>query len=561
MEKNPEIVEELKNDSTNLEMAREVAKAIVANKLVLFIGAGFAMNLELPSWKALVEILCNKAVLTDEQRIEIKDLVKYGYLSDALEKIAVFAEFADKQQTHKDELREETMIQFSQHHFEKMGSDKIKNTSLAYKYLSELYRIGAKKIVTTNYDDSIEICLNIKDNVLTLDPAIFDKNKVKIIEEDKYFIKLHGGIGTDKSSMVLFEGDYRNKYILDEQIPNLLQELFTHNRILFLGCGLYDRYMDIYERLRCKKAVMDSYVICTNEEHINVSKRTGIKRIKIDDYCYLDVILEMILWETQKAQREKCKKILFDDLSLENYNYTSAKEFFDQVSDPNVRSCYFFNTQVEFSAWFSPALQIHLCQQMDAYFTHKQQKENKKKDNYEHCRILFLPFDKKEFHINLKSDDTYKHDVKAMVKIHKFMHCEIAFITTDVFKEIIEATDENRSFFNRSANLKPLGLSGLHADLSNLKQKIQRINENGYRKTNDLDFSVIKTDNSKQIWQANYGLGPNNKDFKYSQIEDPTKKTIYETFSGIVIDYLNKHKDELSNPKLEDGPLYDYFNT
>ena len=161
--KDPQEIERLKEDPKTKKMTEEVAKAIVANRLVILIGAGFAMNLDLPPWGKLVEFLCNKVILTDEQRIEVMDLVKYGYFSDALERIAEFSNY----QTHKDELRGEILSYFSEYHFEEI-SEKIKNKHLAYKYLSELYRIGAKKIVTTNYDNSLEECLNIKD-VLTLD--------------------------------------------------------------------------------------------------------------------------------------------------------------------------------------------------------------------------------------------------------------------------------------------------------------------------------------------------------------------------------------------------------
>ncbi len=549
--KDPQEIERLKEDPKTKKMTEEVAKAIVANRLVILIGAGFAMNLDLPPWGKLVEFLCNKVILTDEQRIEVMDLVKYGYFSDALERIAEFSNY----QTHKDELRGEILSYFSEYHFEEI-SEKIKNKHLAYKYLSELYRIGAKKIVTTNYDNSLEECLNIKD-VLTLDQDTFNKTKVSIIEEDKYFLKLHGGLGSDMSSMVLFEGDYRNKYILDEQIPNLLQELFIHNRILFLGCGLSDRYMDIYERLKYKKAVMDSYVICTPGEHMNVSEKTGINRIKIKDYCYLDVILEMILEKTRKIQQEKCKKILFSVLPLENYDYTTMESFFSQISNERMGSCYFFNTQVELSAWFSPALQIYLTQQMKAYSNHKD-------DDFMHYRILFLPFDKSEFASNLEADNTFKQDVKAMIKLHKYMNCRLAFITTDVLQDIIE---KNNDFFNDTSHLIHLGLKDYPK--KDLDRIIQEQNKNGYRKTQDLDFAVIlpkpnNRDDEQQIWQANYEKGPNSKKFvctslKESQNENSQQKfSTYKSFSGIIIDYLKSH-DDVFDPKLNGEKLRKYL--
>ena len=288
-------------------MIEDVAKSIVANRLVLFIGAGFAMNIKLPSWKKLLEQLLEaySPKIKPSQKKEVKNLINYGYLSDAVEKIAEYSN------TGPNEIKSKVAHYFSKH----QNEDDIKISKL-YHYLKELYNCGANKIVTTNYDSSIETILEITgNNILNPNSKLPGIKAIReSIIEGEYYLKLHGG-NSDPSSLVLFEEDYRNKYIFDNQIPNLLQELFTHNRILFLGCGLNDKYMEIFEELKLRDAVMDSYVICLEDEHKRIAAKNGIDRITINNYEELPSLLEKILEKTQLERQRVSKKILFSDIA------------------------------------------------------------------------------------------------------------------------------------------------------------------------------------------------------------------------------------------------------
>lgn len=526
-------------------LAENIAKAIVSDKLVLFIGAGLPSSLGLQDWKGLVSELYNQArskvKFSDEQKKEIDDLIGLHYYSQALDRIAEYS----KHILGKGAFRTTTKSIMSNI---PEDAHQIKFKSKAYTYLSELYNLGAKKIVTTNYDKSIETCLG--NRVTPSNPNNFRNKKKNIIGGDEYYLKLHGGVDEDDINMVLFEEDYRDKYVLDDLIPDLLTEIFTHNCILFLGCGLSDRYMDIYEKLNANHAVKQSYVVCKYDDHQFVAERNGIEPILLDDYSEFAGVLESILVETKKEKIKRCKEDLFSDLPLENYDYDSAREFFKYGMNPKVTSCFYFNTQVQFSSWFSPALQMHLSQQMEAYHQHFKVK----KDKFMHYRILFLPFDKDELFCKL-STPSILQDVKAMSKIHQFMSCRLAFITTDVLATIIR---DNQGFFTNAGQLRFLGLEDISKmdpdDLNSddLNRLILKQIDNGYRKRNDLDFAVIREGRGSMIWQANYGPGPSNRRFAYSEMLG-LKRKAYEDFSDIMIKYVTDHFDALSNPTYDEN--------
>ena len=562
----PERVFEIQRNSDIKDMVKEAASAIASNKLILFIGAGVPMNLGLPSWKKLVTDLLEeetnderkKKLIPKQDLLRIQRLNEYGYSSDALESIKNLIATDRFAPLYEDELRDSVIKRTSNGVPEK--AEVIKKKSRVYRLLAELYDLGAKKIVTTNYDKSIETCLNLKGVYIPENLSSSDKREM--IEKDEYYIKLHGGLN-HIGETVLFEEDYRKHYIRKDTIPDLLEELFTHNRILFLGCGLSDRFMDVYEKLKAKDAVLGSSVICLEGEMRNVAKTNSIRRIPIRDFSELEVIMDLLVLETKKEKLNSSRKVLFADLPVGNYNYSSAESFFRRISQNAVTSCYFFNTQVEFSAWFSPALQLHLSQQMRAYYKHIQNESGT--SSYEHFRVLFLPFDKQEF-LNKLADNEEKANIKATQKVHDYMKCNLVYITTDDFKDIIR---QKKAFFAKTNAqlLKSIGLvdeKGRSLDRLTTKELgiiIQNLNDNGYRKINDLDFAVVSRGKSdKEIWQANYGKSPADKNFHYSTVKTP-KKEAYLQFSDIIIDYLDNNKTRLMNPMLGGKKLKTHLNS
>ena len=524
--------EDRKNRNT---MITNVAEAIVAKRLVLFIGAGFAMNARLPSWRGLLEKMKEQFVSSVTAKRAISKLINYGLFSDAAERIA------------KESTEDQAQIKlWVSNYFDSFNEDDNRNSeNPSYRILLKLIECGATKIVTTNYDKTLQVRLPSKINVFS--PQEDDINKIrKSLIEENYYIKLHGSTGDNYGKIVLFEKDYRDTYLLDDKIPNLLQELFTHNRILFLGCNLTDKYIDIFEKLKLRNAVLSSYVVCQKHEHGQHDKlveRTGIQPIEIDDYREFPDILKDILDKTQFVRQKLAKQIMFSDLPLEKYDYKTAEQFFGEVKKEEVIGCCFFNTQVEFYDWFSPSLQLHLTQQMEAGVRRK---------GFSHYRILFLPFTKIVLHNKLKDDDKhFLHGIKAMVKIHLAMNCKLVFITSDVFSDII---NKNKAFFDEYKSC--LGLDNLNTnDLSDLEDILTSQTHNGYGRKNDLDFSVVEFVNNSsiremdnvQIWQANYeddGL------FKYIQIneEQEQEKTAYFKLYKILMSHINDNVEMAVNP-------------
>ncbi len=526
-------------NSVREDLIDDVANAIVTNKLVIFIGAGFAMNVQLPSWKELLENLINEYFPNKGQKGSkiqiIKNLIAYGHLSEAAERIVQYSG------AHRIEIKKRVAHYLN--NLTKKKGEEI-DSNLSYEFLSELYKCGATKIVTTNYDDSIKIPLPENINILTYGKNTIDEIREKIVS-DKYYLKIHGGVEAAEK-MVLFEDDYRNEYIFDNKIPNLLQELFTHNRVLFLGCGLADKYMDVFEMLSRRNAVLPSYVVCLDSEinHRRIAAKNNIDSLTMSSYKELPELLEDILERVQQERQKIAKEIIFSDIPLETYNYNKAKEFFNQIKNEEVIGCYFFNTQVEFSAWFSPSLQLHLIQQMEAT-------SQNKNISLDHYRILFLPYTKDYFFKKLKDDKSFLQDIKAMVKIHQCMNCKLVFITSDVFRKIIE---KNIEFFE--THHKVFGLDNLDTNnLSNLDEILKNQTHDGLRRKNDLDFSVtvangiVSSEENKyvvHVWQANYDNTYSS--FDYDEIQND-KTHAYFKLCCIIIRHIKENDLEFRNPK------------
>ncbi len=529
------------------ELIDNVANAIVTKRLVIFIGAGFAMNAELPSWKDLLEKLIVDYFPNENQednKIQIiKNLIAYEHLSEAAQRIV---QFSGKE---PNEIKSNVAS-----YFDRLTKKVNADTNASYRALTELYNCGATKIVTTNYDNSITKQLP-KEIILTYGNDSIDKIRKGIVS-DQYYLKIHGGVESHEK-MVLFEDDYRNEYIFDNQIPNLLQELFTHNRILFLGCGLTDKYMDVFEMLKRRNAVLPSYVVCLESEdnHRRIAARNSIKALTINNYKDLPNLLEDILERVRQEQQKIAKDIIFSDIPLGTYNYKKAKKFFNQIKNEEVIGCYFFNTQVEFSAWFSPTLQLHLIQQMEATSLNK-------KDSFDHYRILFLPYSKDYFFLKLTKEDLFLQDIKAMVKIHQCMKCKLVFITSDVFREIIE---NNKEFFEE--HHKVFGLDELNThDLSKLDDVLKNQTHDGLRRKNDLDFSVTIANDKKSsqenkhtvhVWQANYDNTYSS--FNYDEIRK-NKAYAHIKLCNIIIGHIKKHDKEVTNPEYEKRRLFDIIH-
>jgi hypothetical protein len=123
-----------------LTIPNELSKAIINNKLILFLGAGISINESLPSWKKIVENLLDNQDCDIEKASSFKAALSDDVMSPL--------EILEKIKKHRKYVLES---------FEKNLN--IENSeSEIFKMLGNI----SKRFITTNFDKLIEQNTNIK---------------------------------------------------------------------------------------------------------------------------------------------------------------------------------------------------------------------------------------------------------------------------------------------------------------------------------------------------------------------------------------------------------------
>ena len=222
------------------DLPEELKEAARTNKLVLFIGAGVSMLAGAPSWddfanKALESVLSESFNHSHFQQIK--------HLSPKIKLALAQAH----QSTH------------GNIDFEKILEPK--NKQYGNKIYDLIVQLGSS-FVTTNYDTFLDnrfIPQNEKEYIDGSDPQVKTKPLWKVEEftpdnlANKQVIHIHGSV-KDPENMILTTKHYASHYENDRRKNNsdkennvltLLDHLFRHKSVLFLGYGLEE--MEIIE--------------------------------------------------------------------------------------------------------------------------------------------------------------------------------------------------------------------------------------------------------------------------------------------------------------------------
>ena len=192
-------------------ISTELLEIIKNNNCVPFLGAGFAIAAGLPSTSQILNKLCAR--------------INYHYTgNEQFEKVTEIYENIKGSV----ELRKFFASELSQ--------DKIK-LSKGHKILGELVNANYfKRIITTNYDNIIEKCIESSTNVRRL---VTDSPIAFINFDDIEIIKYHGSIDRE-STMVITESDYFKAINTRQQLYSHLMEIFSYHHLLIIGFSMSD---------------------------------------------------------------------------------------------------------------------------------------------------------------------------------------------------------------------------------------------------------------------------------------------------------------------------------
>ncbi len=216
----------------NPELPVEIRKAALEGNLVLFIGAGVSILVNLPSWtmlarKVLTEF-CIAGYINYSELEQLKDL-------DSKKQLSIAETIASENGTKLE-------LVIVKHLTLQEGS----NIGI-YNYLN---KIGCV-CVTTNYDELLSPRFHVKSDASTTAAttkriSYKEEFHAGLLNEPGTVIHLHGAI-SNPDTMILTTEDYLKHY--DHPIvQNFLKELFEKKTVIFMGYGLDEAEILLYMR-------------------------------------------------------------------------------------------------------------------------------------------------------------------------------------------------------------------------------------------------------------------------------------------------------------------------
>ena len=304
----------------------ELKKAIEADDLVLFIGAGLSWDLKntdnesLEGWGKMVKSITSHLITEGDIIDELKQIC------DALEPIETL-KILEKKGISKREIGG-----FVKHYFTLRGGND-------FSFHKKLFSLSTK-IITTNYDKAFEKAIPELQEIKAYKGKDYELNRVK--KDSVFLFKLHGCIdGID--SMVLFPSDYDGLYDDKgreaEHALHTLRILISNKTFLFIGTGLGDPQINgIFKEINRIQGIYNQkhYIITDKplEDSLNF-----LTSIEVASYTEIPEVIDQLLEIKQVAEAEKSpqEKMLSEQLKESEKEIDSLTKKLSKVQNQNER--------------------------------------------------------------------------------------------------------------------------------------------------------------------------------------------------------------------------------
>lgn len=260
-----------------------------------FVGAGISKGCGLYGWDDLLKELTG-LYLSEDYEALIKKRDKLQIVDDLIAKVG----------------NNESAIMRKVCDLIKKRQRTVKITKIP-KILIEKF---SKLVITTNYDTILEDIMRSMGEGDILLPLMESQSTRAIQNKTPCVLKIHGSI-EEESSMVLAEKQYDRVYgkkgriDLKKTIPRALEQIFSGNSVLFVGCSLEeDRTLDVLKKVIQKNNRISHYAIMElpdkDEEKRDLRCRLeglGIQPIYYPKgkYEYIEVIINKIAGDEKKT--------------------------------------------------------------------------------------------------------------------------------------------------------------------------------------------------------------------------------------------------------------------
>ena len=271
----------------NLKNAiKELKTQYEDRRLIPFIGAGFSIPLQLPSWKELIISLGNKLGYEEDLYL----------LHGNYQQLAEYAKLKGRRTWN-------TFMHTLMVEFDSAESNRKRKESKQHISLSNL---SVDTVYTTNYDRHIELAFeDIGKNVKTI-VNIRDFIDQDNLAYDLEVIKFHGCI-IEPSSIILTESAYYDRMELENPLDQRLRSDALSNSFLFIGYSFDDpniRYIwykihqliERYASFDNHAIPRPSYIVTFghNEVQSKLLNELNIKVISLDPEDKEDQICELL---------------------------------------------------------------------------------------------------------------------------------------------------------------------------------------------------------------------------------------------------------------------------
>ena len=309
-----------------INIPSELKKAIEADDLVLFIGAGLSWNLQntdnefLEGWDKMVKSITSH-------------LITEGYITDELKQICDALEPIETLKIlEKKGISKREIGGFVKHYFTLRGGND-------FSFHKKLFSLSTK-IITTNYDKAFEKAIPELQEIKAYKGKDYELNRVK--KDSVFLFKLHGCIdGID--SMVLFPSDYDGLY--DDKgreakhALHTLRILISNKTFLFIGTGLGDPQINgIFKEINRIQGIYDQehYIITDKPLENSLNFLTSIK---VASYKEIPEVIDQLLEIKQAAEAKKSsqEKMLSDQLKESEKEIDSLTKKLSKVQNENER--------------------------------------------------------------------------------------------------------------------------------------------------------------------------------------------------------------------------------
>ncbi len=223
----------------DLLSSNEFQDAIRRKRVCLFLGAGVAKNLGMPSWQELASKIANCCL--EKNILKYSSIHILNLLNDPLKIISYCVSKI------KESKNDKYLDDILKHNFSEIPENNYEETSI-YKDFVELYKSGKILIVQTNYDNTIAH----KCGIQTLQTYVPYLDEPKNGLDNSLLVYLHGKIdeaplrgSTLSGDLILTRSDYNNVYVNKndsryEKQQNFIKLLLSNYHVIFLGYSLQD---------------------------------------------------------------------------------------------------------------------------------------------------------------------------------------------------------------------------------------------------------------------------------------------------------------------------------